>query len=79
MCDDYLSIVGASNLDMRSFFINSEVNSFIYDTQTALFGKSQFLKDEEGTMEWTLESWRNSRTWYQNMGSHFMRLFYRLL
>lgn len=79
VCDDYLSIVGASNLDMRSFFINSEVNSFIYDTQTALFGKSQFLKDEEGTMEWTLESWRNSRTWYQNMGSHFMRLFYRLL
>lgn len=79
VCDDGLTIVGASNLDMRSFFTNSEVNSFIYDKETALFCKAHFLEDAEGTREWTLESWKNSRTWYQEMGSHFMRLFYRLL
>lgn len=79
IADDSVTIIGASNLDMRSFFTNSEVNSFIYDPQTALSGKAQFLSDAEDTKEWTLESWRNSRTWYQEMGSHFMRLFHRLL
>ena len=79
VCDDSVSIIGASNLDMRSFFTNSEVDSFIYDTEIALFCKERFLKDAEETREWTLESWRNSRTWYQDMSSHFMRLFYRLL
>ncbi len=79
VCDDRLSIVGASNLDMRSFFTNSEVNSFIYDAETALFCKAQFLKDLDGTREWTYAEWKNSRTWYQEMGSHIMRLFYHLL
>ena len=79
VCDNSLSIIGASNLDMRSFFTNSEVNCFIYDAQTAQFCREQFLKDSEGTKEWTLESWKNSRKWYQEMSSHFMRLFHRLL
>lgn len=79
VCDDSLCIVGASNLDMRSFFVNSEVNTFIYDRETALYCKEYFLRDLEGNHEWTLESWKNSRKWYQEMGSHFMRLFYRLL
>ncbi len=79
VCDDCLAIIGASNLDMRSFFINTEANCFIYDKEIATYGKSQFLEDGKDSVEWTLESWRNSRTWYYEIGSHFMRLFYRQL
>ena len=79
VADDGLCIIGASNLDMRSFVINNEVNTFIYDHQTALECKEIFLSDQQRIHEWTLEEWLRSRTLGQELGSRFMRLLYREL
>jgi cardiolipin synthase len=43
--DDSLTIVGSSNMDVRSFEHNFEVNAFIYDEVTAFQATQIFLKD----------------------------------
>ena len=77
VADDYLSVVGATNLDVRSFTINNEVNSFIYDPETAAGFRKAFEARMEGATEWTLESWLSSRTAKEIIVSSFVRLFYR--
>ena len=77
VADDYLSVVGATNLDVRSFTINNEVNSFIFDRETALGFKDAFQQRLVGAKEWTLESWIASRTLREIIVSNFVRLFYR--
>ena len=71
--------MGASNLDMRSFVLNNEVNTFIYDTETAQQCKEIFLQDQEESTQIHLEEWLRERRWYENFFSRFMRLFYRML
>ena len=79
VCDDSLCIVGASNLDMRSFVLNNEVNTFIYDTETAQQCKEIFLMDQNESTQIHLEEWLRERRWYESFFSRFMRLFYRML
>ncbi|MBQ3881651.1 MAG: PLDc N-terminal domain-containing protein [Bacteroidales bacterium] len=74
VCDDYLSIVGSSNLDPRSFDINYEINSFIYDKETATLCKEVFLKDLELCEELDLEQWEK-RSWTSVLYEKVMRLF----
>ena len=45
VCDDYLSMVGSSNLDYRSFGIDYEINTFFYDRDIALRQKHIFEAD----------------------------------
>ena len=77
VADDYLSVVGATNLDVRSFTINNEVNTFIFDRCTALGFRDAFRERLTGAKEWTLESWLSSRTLREIILSNFVRLFYR--
>ena len=79
VADDCLAIVGASNLDSRSFHINSEVDTFIYDAEAALASKKIFLEDIALSNELQLESWLSSRRWYDHLASDFLRLFRSLL
>ena len=79
VCDDGLCIIGASNLDVRSFSVNTEVNTFIYDAETAAKYKEIFLHDQPLVKEWTLPLWDASRKWYQDLFSCLMRLCYRVL
>ena len=79
VADDSLSIVGASNLDARSFSINAEVNSFLYNPEVAIDSKQIFLDDMAQAQELELSSWVASRKWYQRFVSAFMRLFHNLL
>ena len=78
VCDDYLSSIGSANLDFRSFAINYEVNSYIYDEQTALMNKGIFMYDIRQCRELTLEEW-GRRPWYSRILESFMRLFAPLL
>ncbi len=78
VCDDYLSSIGSANLDFRSFAINYEVNSYIYDEETALMNKGIFLYDLRQCHELTLEEW-NRRPWYSRLLESLMRLFAPLL
>jgi cardiolipin synthase A/B len=78
VCDDYLSSVGSANLDYRSFTINYEVNTYIYDEQTALLNKGIFLSDLKLCSELTLEEWA-ARPWHSRLLESLVRLFAPLL
>lgn len=69
--DDGLSIIGAINMDSRSFQINNEVNTFIYDRETALLNKHIFESDTAAPL--SLDVWRSSRTAYGRILSSVMR------
>ena len=43
--DDKISTVGSTNMDIRSFLLNFEINAFIYDPKIALQLKEAFLED----------------------------------
>ena len=77
VADDYVSVVGATNLDVRSFTINSEVNAFIFDSEVATQFKQDFLSRLESSRDWSLESWLASRSFWSDIKSRFVRLFYR--
>ena len=68
VADDEVSIIGASNLDWRSFYLNYEVNTIIYDSQTAQYCRSVFEEDA-----------RQSETVQKAPNCRFMRLFARML
>jgi len=80
VADDYLTIVGASNLDQRSFHTNCEINTLVYDKETALASKDIFLQDKEHVQELTLEAWQGRKTtWYGQLAEGFLRMCYRML
>jgi len=74
VCDDYLTLTGASNLDVRSFQINHEVNAYIYGREMALASKAVFLKDLEQCREVNLQEWKASRKWYDVLVGKILRL-----
>lgn len=76
--DDYLSIIGSSNLDFRSLELNFEINSFMYDKEIGVLNKNLFLSDMNDCIELTLEEWRN-RPWWRKILQTFMRFFSPLL
>lgn len=57
VADDMISTVGSSNMDIRSFEQNFEVNGFMYDESVALQLKEAFLKDQEDCDEILEEEW----------------------
>ena len=77
--DDAFSIIGASNLDWRSFHVNYEINTLIYDRETALYNKTVFEEDRELVKEWRLKEWLRGRKWYHAAISWFVHWVYRLL
>jgi cardiolipin synthase len=72
--DDFISIVGSTNLDERSFNQNFEANAFIYDAETALILKKHFENDLLNSKEITLSDW-NNRKRAQKLKESFARLF----
>ncbi len=55
--DDYISTIGTSNMDFRSYEQNFEVNAFIYERETALRLKEAFLRDLKSSREISIEKW----------------------
>lgn len=76
--DDFVSIVGSTNMDDRSFKHNFEVNAFIYDEKTALQLKELFEDDMEQCEELNLDNW-NNRQRRQKLKESFARLFSPLM
>jgi cardiolipin synthase len=77
--DDNLTVIGGSNLDYRSFDINSENDTFIYDEETAQVNKQIFLEEKAFCEELDLATWKASRSAWQRFSSAVMRLFAPLL
>lgn len=60
--DDAFVTVGSTNVDIRSYELDFEVNAFIYDEDLAIKARDIFLEDEKDSEMITLESWqRRSR------------------
>lgn len=78
VCDDYVTSIGTANLDYRSFDIDYEVNSYIFDEETAIYYKNIFLKDMEDCTELTAEEW-SRRPYYKTLIDSFFRLFAPLM
>lgn len=61
LADGLLSVVGSSNLDMRSFEANAECNYLILHRETAARMEAHFEKDLSHSVEIRREAWRRRR------------------
>ena len=57
VADDYVAVVGSTNLDFRSFRFNAECNLAILDEATGLAFADAFRADLERSVEIELERW----------------------
>lgn len=76
--DDYLSVIGTTNLDHRSLELNFEINAFMYDPEVAAQNKQIFITDMQGCQELTLAQWQK-RSWKRKTLQTIMRFFSPLL
>lgn len=74
VADDYLSSIGSANIDNRSFNLNYEVNTYIYDEETALRNKEIFMEDMKLCREITLEEILRT-PWYTRFIRKLVGLF----
>jgi cardiolipin synthase len=58
IADDYVTVVGSSNLDFRSFQFNAECNVMIFDDTTAHQMADAFEEDEQHSVEIRIEWWK---------------------
>ena len=65
-------------MDYRSFDLNYEINTYIYDESVSRENKAIFLYDLESCEEVTLEKWRKI-PWYSKLLQSLIRLFAPLL
>lgn len=78
VCDDYVSSIGSTNLDFRSFFYNFEVNAFVYDKQVAMEVKKVFLDDQKLCRQLTMKEY-GRRPFFRRCAESFIKLFSPLL
>lgn len=62
--DDHVSSVGTTNMDLRSFKLDYEVNTLVYSTEFAGICRDQFLKDVEDSRQVKLEEWEQRGSWH---------------
>lgn len=58
VADDYVTLVGSSNLDFRSFHFNAECNVLIFDDPIAQRMTEAFEEDLHHSVEIRLEAWK---------------------
>ncbi|WP_299092575.1 cardiolipin synthase [uncultured Metabacillus sp.] len=76
---DYeLASIGTSNMDMRSFHLNFEVNAFLYRTASTQKLVDEFIKDIEQSKEIILEEYAK-RAFYKKLFESTARLLSPLL
>jgi cardiolipin synthase len=76
--DDQLSIIGTANMDHRSFELNFEVNSMIYDTSTAKQLREAFYNDIKDAHKINPKTWKR-RPLYKQLPEKLTRLLSSLL
>ena len=78
VCDDYLSSIGSTNLDFRSFFYNFEISAFVYDKAVAVEAKECFMDDLKHCRQLTANEYRK-RPFAKRCAESFIKLFSPLL
>jgi cardiolipin synthase len=75
--DDFVSVVGSSNLDFRSFYFNAECNVVILDDATGQTLAQAFEDDLGRSLEMRLETWRKrplAHRWGDALARHLSPL-----
>nr|WP_297396224.1 cardiolipin synthase [uncultured Peptostreptococcus sp.] len=78
LVDDELASIGSSNMDLRSFMLNFEVNAFIYDKEYVNMVADQFYRDQEDSIQLLEENYRTRNVWVR-LAESISRLFSPLL
>lgn len=76
--DDTLSTIGTVNLDNRSFYLNFEIEAYIYDRETNKIMQLQFEEDLKESPRLTLAEWEK-RSWVTRVMESLCRLLTPLL
>ncbi|MGZ3822249.1 MAG: phospholipase D-like domain-containing protein, partial [Mucilaginibacter sp.] len=76
--DGQLAIIGTANMDHRSFELNFEVNSMIYDTTTAEQLRDVFYDDIKQAKKINPATWKR-RPFYKQLPEKLVRLLSPLL
>jgi len=76
--DDYVSVVGSSNLDFRSFFFNAECNVLILDDANGRTMARMYEEDLGQSIEMRLDNW-NHRPPAHRLGDALARCLSPLL
>ena len=76
--DSEICSIGSTNIDIRSFSINYELNAVIYDRQVTAELEADFERDLQGCDEFTMKRYMKTRWWLRFRNS-VARLFSPLL
>lgn len=76
--DDAVASVGTTNLDVRSFHLDFEINALVYDRDFAVLCRETFERDMANATEMTLDEFSSRGLWTQAKES-FWRLIAPLL
>ncbi|WP_103069444.1 cardiolipin synthase [Aquimarina sediminis] len=74
VADNTISSVGTTNLDVRSFEQNYEVNAVIYDDSFALELRDEFLRDSENSKSLDFNTFIQ-RPWSEKLKEGFAKIF----
>jgi cardiolipin synthase A/B len=72
--DGTISIIGSSNLDMRSFLHNDEVNAIVISRDTARRMEEVFQRDQQAARPVELKDWERRSLW-QRTKEFFVHMF----
>ena len=78
VADDEIVTIGSTNLDVRSFEQDFEMNAFIYDARLAQQMKDVFLADQDFSNEVNADEWAK-RPKLEKLKESYARLFSPLL
>ena len=78
VADDSFTTIGSTNVDVRSYLLDFEINAYIYDRDLALKMKGAFLHDQEDSQQVSKELWA-SRPHFQKFKESLARLLSPLI
>ena len=78
VCDDRVSTIGSTNMDVRSYEQDFEINAFIYDREVAVTLRKAFLHDQLDCWLVDPAKWAG-RSWFKRYKESLARLLSPLL
>lgn len=78
VCDDRVSTIGSTNMDVRSYEQDFEINAFIYDREVAVTLRKAFLHDQLDSWLVDPAKWAG-RSWFKRYKESLARLLSPLL
>ncbi|MDE3740828.1 cardiolipin synthase [Maribacter polysaccharolyticus] len=76
--DDHLVSIGTANMDIRSFEQNYEVNALVFNQETALILKQDFLNEIDQSIPLDYETFKN-RSYLEKLKEGFAKIFSPIL